>query len=145
MIRLECSAINRNAAAWICMVSALALHVLDEAATGFLPFYNDAVRRLREAYSFFPVPTFTVSAWIAGLVLAITVALALTWSVIRGGTRIRIVTTVLAAIMVANASGHLLGSVYLGRVLPGSWSSPFLLAAALWMLRRGISGGWDSS
>jgi hypothetical protein len=45
--------------------------------------------------------------------------------------------------MLANALGHLGGSAYFGRRLPGFWSSPVLMAASLWMLQRVISGSWQ--
>lgn len=34
--------------AWLGMATALALHVVDEATTGFLPLYNSVVSQLRE-------------------------------------------------------------------------------------------------
>lgn len=59
---------NRNVLAWLLLVTALALHVFDEATTGFLPLYNEVVLGLRERLGFFPMPTFTFPGWIGGLV-----------------------------------------------------------------------------
>jgi hypothetical protein len=134
--------VDRNTVAWLCLVSVLAVHVLDEATTGFLPFYNNAIQSLRESLGFFPAPRFTFSSWLTGLIIAIVVGLVLAWLVARGGRFIRALTTAFAAFMLINALGHLLGSVYLGRILPGFWSSFLLLASALWMLRRGLLGDW---
>ena len=135
---------NGNSAAWVAMVSAVALHVVDEALTGFLPFYNDLVHRLHEHFGFFPAPTFTFPVWIGGLAIAVAMCYALTPHMARGGTTMRVVNTTLGVRMVANALGHLLGSIYLGRLLPGFWSSPLLLAAAGWVVGRGVVGDWSN-
>jgi hypothetical protein len=136
---------NRNTAAWLSMVTAVALHVADEAITGFLPFYNDLVLRLRDNLGYFPAPTFEFSVWLGGLGIAVTLGYVLTPLVARGGRVIRIITTALGILMVANALGHMLGSVYLDRILPGFWSSPLLLAAASWYSILGLTGSWPES
>jgi len=138
----ELDRFNRNAIAWLCLVSALAIHVFDEATTGFLSFYNDTILGLRETLSFFRAPTFTFSSWITGLTIALAMGFALTWQVSRGGKFIRVLTIAVAVLMLGNALGHLLGSAYLGRILPGFRSSFLLLPAALWMLWRGFVGDW---
>ena len=122
------------------MISAAAVHVLDEAVTGFLPFYNDIAFNLRGRLGFFLPPTFTFGTWLGGLIAVIIVCFALTPLVRRGGRFIRVVTTVLGVLMVANALLHMLGSLYSGRLLPGLWSSPILLATAVYVVIRGFSG-----
>lgn len=135
---------NRNGRAWLLMVAAVAIHVADEAITGFLPFYNELVMALRSRFGFFPAPTFTFSTWIGGLVAAVMIGLALTPLVNRGGRIIRIVCGFVSLIMIGNACGHLMGSGYFGRLLPGFWSSPLLLVSSLWMFgraaKRGLAG-----
>lgn len=133
---------SRNATVWLLMVAAVAIHVIDEALTGFLRFYNAQVEALRARLGFFPAPTFTFATWITGLVLAIAIGAALTPRVARGGRTIRIVCGTLAALMVANACGHLLGSIYFGRLLPGVSSSPVLLVTSVWMVKRAVGGTW---
>jgi hypothetical protein len=133
---------NRNATAWLLMVSAVAIHVIDEAMTGFLSFYNPQVLALRERLGFFPMPTFTFWPWISGLTVAVLLGFALTPIVRRGGTVIRIVCGVLSVLMIGNACGHMLGSIYFGRLLPGFWSSPLLFVASIWMLTRVVGGNW---
>ena len=130
---------NRNALAWVLMISAVALHVLDEASTGFLPFYNNLAQSLRAILGLSFPPTFSFEMWLGGLIAAIIIAFALTPLVSRGGRFIRILTTVLGILMVLNALGHMLGSVFLGRLMPGFWSSPFLLATAAYVVLRGFS------
>src|SRR5947207_12200454 len=44
--------------AWILMCAALAIHVIDEALTGFLAVYNPTVLALRDKLGFWPMPTF---------------------------------------------------------------------------------------
>jgi len=133
---------NRNALAWFLMVVSVAIHVFDEAMTGFLPFYNSSVTALRERFAFFPAPTFSFELWLGGLIAGILLGLGLTVSVARGGKVMRWVTTVLGIIMTINAIGHLSGSLYFGRIIPGAYSSPILLLSAIYVIFRGIHGDW---
>ncbi len=130
---------NKDATAWVAMVTALALHVLDEATSGFLPFYNQLVLDIRDGLGFSPMPTFSYGAWLGGLIGAILIGYLVVLLILRNGRVIRIVTTVVGVIMVANALGHMLGSIYFGRLLPGFWSSPLLLLVAMWVVIRGAT------
>ena len=129
---------DQNVLAWIIFVSALALHVLDEAMTDFLPFYNQMVASLQEKYGYFPAPTFTFQSWLAGLITVILIGYLATIKVAQGGKIIRVISIVLGILMVANALGHLVGSLYFERMLPGLRSSPILLAASIWVIIRGF-------
>lgn len=133
---------DRNASAWLLMVFAIALHVLDETLTGFLPFYNNSIAVLRDRLGFFPAPTFSFGLWLGGLIVGIILCLGLTVVVARRGKSIRSITTLLGALMIFNALGHLLGSLYFGRILPGAYSSPLLLLAAIVVVVRGVRGNW---
>lgn len=141
----EMASVNRNVLAWLLLVSAVGVHVLDEVLTGFLPFYNQMVTGLRERVGFFPAPTFSFNVWLGGLVAAVVVCLCMTPLVRLGGRRIRVIVTVVGVLMIVNALSHLVGSAYFGRVLPGMWSSPVLLLAAAWMVFQGLRGQWHSS
>jgi hypothetical protein len=121
-------------AAWVGLAVALALHVTDEALTGFLPVYNSIVRGIRADYSWVPLPTFTFPVWLAGLILGVVLLLAFTPAVSRGARWIRVVSLVLSILMIGNALGHLGASLYWGRVAPGAYSSPVLLVAAAALL-----------
>ncbi len=121
-------------AAWVGLAVALALHVTDEALTGFLPVYNGIVGEIRANHSWVPLPTFTFPVWLAGLVLGILLLLALTPVVSRGARWIRVVSLILSIVMIGNALGHLGASLYWGRVAPGAYSSPLLLLAAAALL-----------
>ena len=129
---------NRNVLAWVLFISALALHVFDEAMTDFLPFYNQTVLSLKERFGYFPAPTFTFKIWLTGLISLIAIGYLATIKVAQGGRVIRIVTIVLGLLMIANALGHLVGSLYSGMMLPGVRSSPILLAASVWVMIRGF-------
>lgn len=120
--------------AWICLALALALHVADEALTGFLPVYNGMVEGIRAEHAWVPLPTFTFQVWLTGLVVAVLLLLGLTPFVARGARWIRVASFPLGVIMTGNALGHIGASVYWGRLAPGVYSSPLLLIAALALL-----------
>jgi hypothetical protein len=130
---------NKSGLAWVLMISAIGLHVFDEAITHFVPFYNEMALNLRESLGFSLIPIFPFRAWLIGLIIAIIICFSLTPLVIRGGRFIRAFTALLGVLMVLNALGHMLGSAYTGRLLPGFWSSPLLLASAVYVLVRKLS------
>ena len=120
--------------AWVCLALAIAVHVTDEALTGFLPVYNGIVEGLRTRHPWMPLPTFTFPVWLGGLVLGVLLLLALTPFVSRGRGWIRVVSLILGTLMLGNALGHLGASIHWGRVAPGAYSSPVLLIAAVALL-----------
>jgi hypothetical protein len=133
---------RKLAHAWILLCLAFALHVFDEATTGFLRIYNPTVIALRERLGWWPMPTFEFEEWLAGLIVACFVVLALTGLVARGAWGTRVLAYVFAIIMLLNAAGHTLATVF-GRTVvsvtfprpaPGFWSSPFMAAAAIYLL-----------
>lgn len=117
--------------AWILLVGALALHVTDEALTGFLPLYNSIVSGIREQYPLFPFPTFTFGVWLGGLCAIVTTLFFLSPLVFAGRWWLRWVSYALSFIMILNGLGHITASLLWGRFAPGVYSSPFLLAAAI--------------
>ena len=122
--------------AWFLLVAVLAIHVLDEAMTDFLGFYNPLVLTIRSRVPWFPMPTFTFRIWLAGLGLLLLVLLLLGWAVYRGTTGTRLASWALATIMLLNGLGHLGGSFYFQRWLPGTTSAPLLVAASILLARR---------
>lgn len=120
--------------AWISLVLAIALHVVDEATTDFLPFYNSIVDALRESYAWVPLPTFTFATWITGLTIGVLVLLGLSPLAFAGRHGLRPFAYFLSVLMVANALGHIAASVYLRELAPGVYSSPILLVAAVVLL-----------
>ncbi len=127
--------------AWVALALAVALHVADEALSGFLPFYNGVVEALRESAPWVPLPTFTFPVWLAGLSVGVTLLLALSPLAFDGRRGLRPVAYFLGILMVANALGHMAASVYLRQLAPGVLSSPILFAAAVMLLHRTAKAG----
>lgn len=129
--------------AWLALCCALALHVTDEALTGFLSVYNPTVLALRARLGWWPMPTFQFREWLVGLIVFVCVIFLLAPLFFRGGGRpIRPLAWVFAVLMIGNGIGHTLGtiagrsvaSVHFPRPMPGFYSSPFLIAASVWVL-----------
>lgn len=133
-IRATVTAPERHARAWLLLDAALAVHVADEALTGFLDFYNPLVRQLRDRLGFWPMPTFTFGVWLSGLAALVVVLALLTPAVRRGATGTRFLSWLLAVIMLGNGIAHLAGSVYFQRWLPGATSAPLLLVASIMLI-----------
>ena len=130
---------ERHARAWLFLVAALALHVLDEAVTGFLDFYNPLVLQLSESLGFWPMPTFTFGVWLSGLIVVVIILALLTPAVRGGATGTRALCWVFAVIMAGNGVAHLAGSAYYGRWLPGATSAPLLLVAAISLIKATLA------
>ena len=113
---------------------ALAVHVTDEALTDFLSIYNPAAQSIRDAVSWAPVPIFEFNAWLAALIGAVVALLALSPFAFRGAHPLRAVAYAFSILMMLNALAHSVGSLLLGRAMPGVYSSPLLLAAAVFLL-----------
>ena len=120
--------------AWLSLVFALALHVADEALTGFLPVWNSLVQSARETYGWVPLPTFDFAVWLGGLVVGIALLLSLAPLVFAGKSYLRPLAYFLGVLMVLNALAHITASIYWGSLAPGVISSPVLLLAALFLL-----------
>jgi hypothetical protein len=116
-------------------VAALALHVTDEALNDFLSVYNPAVRTLRNQAPWLPLPTFEFRVWLLGLLAAVVVLFAFSPLLYRGSRALRTGAYLLGVLMALNAFGHLVGSLVVGRPVPGVYSSPVLLVAAVVLVR----------
>jgi hypothetical protein len=125
-----------------CALRAMALHVTDEALTGFLSVYNPTVLALRAKLGFWPMPTFGFGEWLTGLIVAVLVLLALSPFVFRGARWIRPLFYFFAVIMLFNGLGHTAGtvlghtvsSVRFPRPMPGFYSSPLLFITSVYAL-----------
>ena len=130
------------ARAWLCLAGALALHVADEAINGFLPIWNATVAGVRAVLPWAPMPTFSFGLWLGGLIAAVLAMVAVTPLVARGARWTRVAAWFLAIVMIANALGHTLGTIFgrtldtvrFSRPMPGFYSSPFLLAASVYLI-----------
>lgn len=129
---------------WLALCGAFALHITDEALTGFLNVYNPTVVAMEQRWGWFPMPTFDFRAWLVGLILGCAILICLSPLAFRGAIWLRPLAWVYAAIMLLNGLGHTLftilgrtvASVTFPRPAPGFYSSPFLLAASVWMIVR---------
>ncbi len=130
--------------AWVNLSLALALHVLDEALHGFLSYYNPAALAIRDRLSVVGPPTFSFEVWLIGLIVGVILLLALSPLAFRRARRMRPFALALSVIMVFNAGIHFTWSLVLGEVVPGTYSSPVLLAAALCLLVAVIRD-WEPS
>ena len=135
---------SRVLPAWIALCLALALHVADEAANDFLSVYNPTVQAIRQDLPWFPLPVFGFREWLAGLIVGILLLLALSPLVARGSRGLRIFAYALAVLMILNGVCHTLGTIFgqtvnsvrFPRPMPGFYSSPFLIAASIFLLIR---------
>ncbi|MEJ2132821.1 MAG: HXXEE domain-containing protein [Gammaproteobacteria bacterium] len=141
---MQSTRVDENGRAWLLFATMLALHVWDELLSDFLPFYNHLVLELRASFGVFPMPTFSLPLWIAGLTLLVVALLMMVPLVERGGRAVRWFAGFVSLVMILNALGHLGGSLYFDRWLPGATSSPLLLLSALWMLHRVVNGAWEN-
>jgi hypothetical protein len=131
--------------AWIAFTVSLALHVMDEALTGFLSVYNPTVLALREQLGVWPMPTFTFKEWLTDLIIGIVVLFALSPFAFRNARWFRPVIYFLAVSAgLLNALGHTVGTIF-GRTVasvrfprpaPGFYSSILLFATTFWLLRQ---------
>lgn len=133
---------RRLGLAWTLLCLALALHITDEALTGFLSVYNPTVAGIRVDLPWLPLPQFEFGPWLGGLIAAVAILLLLSRFVSRGARWTRPLAYVFALIMMLNAAGHTLGTVFgrtiesvqFARPMPGFYSSPLLLATSIYLL-----------
>ena len=125
---------SRFALAWAVLCAALAIHVADEALTDFLSVYNPTVRAIRARFPFLPLPTFTFGVWLTGLIVAVLVLASLTPAAARGAAGMRPAAYVFAGIMAGNGVLHIGASIRKRKLMPGTYSAPLILAAALYLL-----------
>jgi hypothetical protein len=129
---------------WFALTLAFAVHVIDEASTGFLSVYNPTVIALRERWAWFPMPTFQFREWLVGLSIAVAICFALTPLAARNVRWLRPFAWFYAGIMFFNGVGHTLVTIFghtvagitVARPAPGFYSSPLLFIGSLWMISR---------
>ena len=135
-------ATRRLGLGWLLLSAAVATHVADEALTGFLSVYNPTVLALRQSLGWWPMPTFTYEGWLSGLVAGIVILFALSPLAFRNAQGFRPFAYLFAALMIVNGAGHTVGTIAgrtfefirFSRPMPGFYSSPFLIAASIYVL-----------
>ncbi len=124
------------------LCAAVAVHVADEALTGFLDVYNPTVVALRARLGWWPMPTFTYQGWLSGLIFGILLLFALSPLAFHNARGFRPFAYVFAVLMTLNGIGHTAGtiagrtfaSIRFPRPMPGFYSSPLLIAASIYVL-----------
>lgn len=119
---------------WLVLCGAFAIHVADEALTDFLSVYNPTVRSIRARFPFLPIPTFTFRVWLSGLIVAVLLLASLSPLAFRGVAWLRPVAYGYGIVMAGNGVLHLGTSVYMRKLMPGTYSAPLILAAAIYLL-----------
>jgi hypothetical protein len=137
------ASVHRLGIAWLSFCFALALHVTDEALTGFLSIYNPTVISLRQKIGFWPMPTFEFREWLTGLSLLLIGLALLSPFMYRNVPWVRPIAYFFATVAgILNALGHTIATI-LGQTVsavtferpaPGFLSSPLLFAAAYFVL-----------
>ena len=131
------SSASYNAAygwAWIALCLALAVHVADEALTDFLPVYNPMVKALRQRWRFLPLPTFSFKVWLSALIAAVVVLFALSPFAFGAAKWLPPLAYFFAVLMIINGLQHIAASIYMRRLMPGTYSAPLLLICAMYLL-----------
>lgn len=130
--------------AWFALTAAFAIHVLDEATTGFLNVYNLTVTAMRARFGWFPMPTFEFREWLVGLIAGVVLCFVLTPMAARNVRWLRPLARFYAFVMFLNGMGHTVFTI-LGRTVatvtfprpaPGFYSSPLLLIGSVWLIVR---------
>ena len=115
------------------MAVAFGLHIVDEAATSFLDWYNPVARQIRARLGVPFPPTFTFWPWFLGLVTATAILLALIpAAVTQHGWIVRLALAI-SIINIGNGLLHIVAALRLRRRVPGLISAPLLLACATWL------------
>jgi hypothetical protein len=130
--------------AWFALCLGFALHIVDEATTGFLAVYNPTVAILRQRWGWFPLPPLNFREWLAAHVVVCGLLFCLTPVAARGMRGLRPLAWAYATIMFLNGLGHTIGTIMghtveavsFPRPAPGFYSSPFLFLGSLWLMVR---------
>ncbi len=75
--------------AWLALAGALALHVLDEALTGFLNVWNPTAAALHARWPWVRLPMFPFGGWLSGLIILVVLLFVLAPVFFRGGGMLR--------------------------------------------------------
>ena len=82
------------------------------------------------------MPTFTFGVWLTGLAGLIVALLMLAPLAYRRSALTLILAYPFAIVIgVLNGLGHLAGSIYFGRWLPGATTAPVMIGCGIWLLR----------
>jgi hypothetical protein len=130
---------NTFGAAWLTLAIVFGIHVLDEAATDFLAWYNPTAQRIRSHLWGAPFPpVFTFWPWLLGLLAITAILLVLAPMAYSHVAWLVPVAIAFSLINIGNALLHISATIFLRRRVPGLISAPFLLASAGWLLYAAV-------
>jgi len=124
---------HAQARAWLYLCLHLAAHSVEEALNGFVEVWSPFLASVR-ARTGLPTPQFVFAGWLTMLIIGIVVLTAMTPLVARGVRGFKIASYLFAGLMIANGVNHLASPLYLGRFLPGQYTSPLLILASIWLI-----------
>ena len=134
--------------AWLCLSLACTLHIWDEAAHQFLPYYNATVLALYAHFGGFPRLDMEFRTWLDGLLLGNLALLALTPLAFRNARWLRPAGYFIAVgafleclgQVLLTIRGHTSDSVQFEGVSPGFYTAPLLLIFSAWLFRSLLKG-----
>lgn len=129
---------SRVGRTWLFLCLALAVHVAEEASTGFLSVYNQAAAAIRGLFPFMPVPTLSVTLWLTVMIATVAFLTALAPFAYRRLQFMRAATVGLSLVLLANVTGHIGGSFLARAPMPGVYSTPLLAIAGVY----GLAVAW---
>jgi hypothetical protein len=118
--------------AWTSLCLAFAVQLVEIAADR--RFEVPASGHAAESQAWLAAAGSTGRTWLAPLAGTVAALLALSPLALRGERRLRPVAWAFAAVILADAAAHLIGSLVLWRRLPGVLSVPWLAATAMWLI-----------
>ena len=127
------AALGAQARAWLYVCLHLAAHGVEEALHGFVDVWNPFLASVR-ARTALPLPHFVYGDWLTVLVIGVAALTGMTPLVARGVRGFRIGSYVFAILMIVNGVNHLASPLYLGRFLPGQFTSPLLILTSIWLM-----------
>lgn len=117
-------------------LTALLIHVADEAIGDLVSYYNLTIDEINSDLGTTVLPTLILEYWLAAMLIVIAILFSLTRWVSRVSSMARRLVLVVSALMVLNGVGHVIGSIFLGHLLPGFWSSPLLIVVSAVVFRH---------
>lgn len=129
---------------WLVLCLALAIHVAEEIHGGFLSMYAAALEATRDLFPFLGVPHLGLTVWLSASIGLVALLTALTPLAYRGARGMRALMLWFVGLALANVIGHVGGSLLVGKVLPGTWSTLFLGAACAYAVAADRRGARDA-
>ncbi|MGC2529551.1 MAG: hypothetical protein WA639_17510 [Candidatus Acidiferrum sp.] len=130
--------------AWLLLCLSFAANILDDALHDFVGYYDATVLTLYGHFSWFPRIDLSFRVWLVGVILSEAILLLLTPMAFRNSLFLRPMAYIFSVIMLFSGCGSILAtmrgrtvpSVHFTGMAPGTYSSPLLLAASIYLLRR---------